>query len=368
VSEFLIRKYIQLNQIPVHAQFAVTYRCNARCIHCYYGDFLRKTSEFSLSEIMCLLKRLAKEGTLDIGFTGGEPFLRKDFLDIARYARKLGFLINIATNASLITKYKAKELSLLYPSLVRVSLYGGGREAYSKITGNPDLFIKTIRGLDFLIHHKVVTEVMIPVFNFYTMDDLLVMGKICSSLGVGYDFSFAFYPRLNRDLKPLEYLVSQAQLEKFLTKIPKCRGFFSGCDTKKINKQQVICLSARNTIFLSPDGKVGNCFMVMAQSRIPRKSFMKQFLRVWRNDPLLQRHRESRWGERIQCLGCDRLYQRYCIVRYCPGVALLLTGELTGIHSYICEISARICNAISKINVTEKQITDVEPPCTNTIS
>lgn len=64
----------------------LTYRCNLDCCYCYVPrDYLRgksKEKEFTFEEICNIMDRLGEEGTLYLTFTGGEPLIRRDFLDI----------------------------------------------------------------------------------------------------------------------------------------------------------------------------------------------------------------------------------------------------------------------------------------------
>lgn len=75
------------------------YQCNARCRFCYYQHSVKETGEDpSTYEVMRILKMLRKEGATEIEFTGGEPTLREDLVELVYYAKSLGF-----TNVSILT-------------------------------------------------------------------------------------------------------------------------------------------------------------------------------------------------------------------------------------------------------------------------
>jgi MoaA/NifB/PqqE/SkfB family radical SAM enzyme len=101
---------------PISLVHFVTNRCNARCSFCFidFDDPKTFSHELSLNEIDKLTKNLGKS-LLNVNLTGGEPFARKDLVDIAKK-----YLINstiqsiyITTNASLPERIKdfAKEIS-----------------------------------------------------------------------------------------------------------------------------------------------------------------------------------------------------------------------------------------------------------------
>ena len=94
---------------PGYLIFYVTNRCNFRCEFCFYSDEINKglkPDELSLKEIEKIAKKAGP--LIQISLTGGEPFLRKDFIEIAEI-----FLINnkplyftVVTNGSLGERIK----------------------------------------------------------------------------------------------------------------------------------------------------------------------------------------------------------------------------------------------------------------------
>ena len=105
-----------LKNEPVSLVHFVTNRCNARCSFCFIDFDNPETfkGELSLQEIDNLTKNLGKS-LLNVNFTGGEPFARKDILDIAKLYIKNSTIqsIYITTNASLPDRVEnfAREIS-----------------------------------------------------------------------------------------------------------------------------------------------------------------------------------------------------------------------------------------------------------------
>ncbi len=95
--------YFMKNE-PISLVHFITNRCNARCSFCFI-DFNNPETfkgELSLDDIEELTKNLGKS-LLNVNFTGGEPFARKDMVDIAKLYIKNSTIqsIYITTNASL---------------------------------------------------------------------------------------------------------------------------------------------------------------------------------------------------------------------------------------------------------------------------
>ena len=139
---------------PLRVMFEITYRCNFHCRHCYMPQSYRnRKGELKTKEVFFILDQLSGIGCFYLGFTGGEPFMRRDILDILGYARKLGFEIIIYTNGSLIDEEIAKQLSLLRPNIVDITIPGMSRLAFervSRVSGSRD---KVFRAID-LLHKK----------------------------------------------------------------------------------------------------------------------------------------------------------------------------------------------------------------------
>lgn len=119
LSHVLSNIYFSRNE-PVSLVHFVTNRCNARCSFCFidFDDPKTFKGELSLEEIDLLTKNLGSS-LLNVNFTGGEPFARKDLIEIAKCYIKNSTVqsIYITTNGSLperIEKF-AKEISLFSP-------------------------------------------------------------------------------------------------------------------------------------------------------------------------------------------------------------------------------------------------------------
>ncbi len=103
----------------------VTRACNLKCIHCYARAVERtKDKELSHDQGLALIDDLADFGVPVILFSGGEPMMRPDLVDLANYAVKKGMRAVISTNGTLITQAKAEELKDVGLSYVGVSLDG----------------------------------------------------------------------------------------------------------------------------------------------------------------------------------------------------------------------------------------------------
>ena len=142
----------------------LTYRCNYACQACYLGPRLLRPGDHTGREGTTeqWLRLIDEAGVLGCSFatvTGGEPFLRKDVLEILRGLSRNGILSEINTNASAITPQMADALVPLLLSTVEVSLYGYDAPSARSYTGNPSSFDATLRGVRHLVERKIPVSV-----------------------------------------------------------------------------------------------------------------------------------------------------------------------------------------------------------------
>lgn len=103
----------------------VTRACNLKCVHCY-AHAVEKSHEKELTgdQSRVLIDDLAEFGVPVLLFSGGEPLVRQDLVELASYAVERGMRAVISTNGTLITREKAGELKGVGLSYVGVSLDG----------------------------------------------------------------------------------------------------------------------------------------------------------------------------------------------------------------------------------------------------
>jgi radical SAM protein with 4Fe4S-binding SPASM domain len=129
------------------ASIRVTMACNLRCKHCYSVAGNKLENELSLEEIKKVIDELKALGGIRIFFTGGEPFIRPDILDILSYTDKNGFAIYISTNGTFINSKIIERLKLLkHLRTFQISI-DGLKETHDKIRGVKGTFGKAINAI-----------------------------------------------------------------------------------------------------------------------------------------------------------------------------------------------------------------------------
>ncbi len=148
---------------PLKVTFNITNRCNFKCVHCYNSSSpFCEQEELSLKEVVSFLGQLKKNEVFLVSINGGEPLIREDVLQIISEAKKMGFIVNLNTNGSLITKDIARKIAKLEINNIDVSLPAYSKETFIEFTG-VDSFDSVVRGLRNLTEEGVMPHIAIPV-------------------------------------------------------------------------------------------------------------------------------------------------------------------------------------------------------------
>ncbi len=125
----------------------VTRACNLKCVHCYArAQEAGAQKELSHEEGLALIDDLARFGVPVLLFSGGEPLVRPDLMELARYAVKKGLRAVISTNGTLITREKAAQLKEIGLSYVGISL-DGMEEVNDRFRGKKGAFSEALEGI-----------------------------------------------------------------------------------------------------------------------------------------------------------------------------------------------------------------------------
>ncbi len=153
----------------------VTKRCNLRCEHCYLDAAEPEADELSLADFGRTMEDLAKCGVPLVIFSGGEPLLRRDFLDILGLAKDAGLRSVISTNGTLITGDMAERLAARGVRYVGVSLDAAHPEVHDRFRGVDGCWRKALDGVRKARDAGIRTGFRITVTrdNYRELPDLL---------------------------------------------------------------------------------------------------------------------------------------------------------------------------------------------------
>lgn len=135
---------------PRLVAWELTNACNLACIHCRASAIKDPApDELSTAEAKHFMDELVEYKPIII-LTGGEPLLRSDVYDIARYATAKDLRVVLATNGTLLTPDIAGKLKAVGIQRVSISIDGSSAQTHDTFRGEPGAFDGALRGIDIL--------------------------------------------------------------------------------------------------------------------------------------------------------------------------------------------------------------------------
>ena len=205
VSEMLRRAAV--NRQPAHGAFELTSRCNLRCRMCYVrqaaGDMTKAAKELPASAWLELARQAVDNGTVFLLLTGGEVLLRRDFFEIYEPLTRMGLVLALFTNGTLITKDIASRLAQAPPSRTEITLYGATTATYEAVTGTPNSFAACCSGIEALVSHRIPLGLKTTITR-QNVGELEAMRQMAHNWGVPFSASWLLAKRPDRTASDVE--------------------------------------------------------------------------------------------------------------------------------------------------------------------
>jgi mycofactocin biosynthetic radical S-adenosylmethionine protein MftC len=134
-------------EAPICLTWEVTYGCNLACAHCLSSSGKRDPRELTTPEAERVIDELAAMQVFYVNVGGGEPLVRRDFLDLVEYAVGRGVGVKFSTNGGLLTPEKAARVAGMDYVDVQISLDGATPETNDAVRG-PGSYAGARRAMD----------------------------------------------------------------------------------------------------------------------------------------------------------------------------------------------------------------------------
>lgn len=135
-----------------YLRISVTDKCNLRCVYCMPLEglpWLRRDELLTYEEIVRIVRTMAPLGLKRVRFTGGEPLVRRDLVDLVRMVASVDGIedLSLSTNAVLLAEH-AEDLRRAGLDRVNISLDSLVPEKVDTIARRPGSFPKIMAGID----------------------------------------------------------------------------------------------------------------------------------------------------------------------------------------------------------------------------
>jgi MoaA/NifB/PqqE/SkfB family radical SAM enzyme len=295
----------------VYINFAVTYLCNSHCSTCNIWDIYKKNPKKlkeelnfdEISEIFNKSKLLSKIQTINL--SGGEPALKKDFVDLCGFfiEKYPNLNLGIATNAVApsILLNKLKEFVDIYnPNMKKVQIsisFDGIGETHDTVRGvrgnfkNTLKFIKSVKA-DFPEMKQGISFTITPT-NY---KDILRSYKLSKKMNMSFGIQFAqtsdFYVNNeknfvwdNKKLDDVKIMIDQIcsdlkSKQNLLQRLDDVNGYFlkEMVEFQRNGRISNNCYSGTHSFFMNPYGDIYPCIML---NKKMGNAFRTNFDELW---------------------------------------------------------------------------------------
>lgn len=149
---------------PISFSGLVNERCNVKCRYCDYWRLQEYQDELTILEWQnALLSIKAFVGEFSINFSGGEPFLKRGFIDLLRFCQQQGIHSGVTTNGSCLTQVNIQKLVSARPFNVNISVDAPYPEVHDYLRGFPGLFDTLTQGIKYLLKERKKQQQQFPI-------------------------------------------------------------------------------------------------------------------------------------------------------------------------------------------------------------
>ncbi len=339
---FGVQQRLSARRIPISGLIEVTQLCNNKCIHCYNNlpgeDLKAKEEELSFAEYRRILDEIVDAGCLWLLFTGGEIFIRKDFIDIYTYARQRGLLITLFTNGTLISSEIADRLAQLPPFSIEVTLYGRTKATYESITRVAGSYERCINGIRMLMNRKLPLKLKTMAIE-QNKHELHEMKRFVEKeLKLEFKFDAMINPRRDFSQSPLDVRLTPAEVVELDLRYPdrvsewkRFAGQFNKSVLSPAKAARLyVCGGGQNSFAINPFGRLAVCVLSPDDSFDLRRGGFK---RGW--EKYLMQLRQKKVSRKTKCSAC----QIKSMCGMCPASSELECRDAEAPVDFLCQVA-----------------------------
>ena len=309
---------------PQEIWLNVTNACNLRCITCFKAAGTSYRNEMSLEMIRDVIDQIAELGVSYVVVSGGEPFLRRDTLDIIAYLVERDLRTHIITNGTFIDERVADRLGEIRPWRLQVSLDGSCAEVNDRIRGE-GAFDMALRGAKLLIAQDLDVR-LYPTVNKLNIHDLGNVKKLVQELRPGFNhLGFAKFYATGRgkehgaelDIPEEDFydLVMQQPMDNGCVDEAQAAELANGDVTSLLptrtayGMRKINCGFGSGTFSIDADGNVYPCHWLHSEDWKAGNLYEQRLSEIYFGSEVFQRCRNIRVDHDIAgCRSCDFKY------------------------------------------------------------
>lgn len=341
--EQAILEQAKKQHLPVNGSIEITPLCNMNCDMCYVrlsrAEMERQGTLKSGAEWLQLGQEMRQAGVLFLLITGGEPLLHPDFKEIYLGMQRLGMILTVNTNGTLINEEWAAFFGQHRPRRINITLYGADEQAYGNLCHYGEGFQRTVQAIRLLKKHGVDVKVSSSLTKANQKDWEKII-RIGEELGVPVREDTYMCPATRERHKPFAQQARMDPEEAARVRVKALRAemgeeLFQQAAVFQLEKatqreehpqtQGLRCMAGNCSFAVNWQGKMRPC--VIAENP-QADAFAVGFQKAW--DGIVQE--TAQISTSSMCAVCE--LRRVC--NTCAMYALYECGRTDAVPSYIC--------------------------------
>lgn len=158
------------------------WHCNQKCLHCYAaGQKEAETTELTTEEWKMAIDKIREAGIPQLTFTGGEPTMRDDLVELINYAQ--WFVTRLNTNGIRLTRELCNRLMSASLDSIQITFYSDKAEIHNQLVGAP-MYDKTVAGINNALEAGLAVSINTPLCTVNR--DYVSTLRFLKNLGVTY--------------------------------------------------------------------------------------------------------------------------------------------------------------------------------------
>ncbi|MBQ2775362.1 MAG: radical SAM protein [Clostridia bacterium] len=325
-----LRQWAKANTVPLNATFELTPLCNFNCVMCYVHLTKEQAQAqgriLSADEWIEIAGKTKEMGTLNLCLTGGEPLVRPDFWEIYSQLNKMGFLITVLSNGSLIDEdTMAKFAKYGMPYSMKLTMYGASDETYQRTCHSTDGFTRFSKAVDLLKEAKVPLKMTSTIVRENACD-LQEIYRFARERGIPMQHTISVVKSSRGSINTVE--TSRFALDDFpdelsiealeKSKFPPLDSPFAWCTSKEMS------------FWMTWNGHLQLCSMLSK----PYVKYSGNLSEDWAK--LQQELKEVKSPS--ECSDCQ--WSSFC--QRCPGILCAESGDPEDIDEGLCDMAKRL--------------------------
>lgn len=325
-------------------EIIITSKCNERCIHCYIPNQEKDVATILDKEkIKDVVRQFREMNGTKINFSGGEPLLHPDILEMLEYCTQQNLKVSLNSNMLMLTEEMVKKLKSLHLFYIQVSLYSMNPEVHDTITSRRGSFDRTCRSIELLVKNDINVILSCPVMK-ENCDSVSAIQAYAEKLGIDCYFDPIMMAQSNGNSNNLRNCLTAEETKRVIKQMIKGNPVFMDAIRQAPSHKELMnlkfahrwssCQIMSSSLCLDADGTLYPCpgWNSMKLGNIKQTSLWQ----VWTSSQQAKMLRAINQYEFPKCKTCT--LHNFC--EMCVVYNVNETGSISDVCSRFCIAAA----------------------------